>query len=69
MDYKDFNENKKEKRALTTPIIFIGVGTTLSLPQFVMLKKVMEKKLIAAYAGIISIGILILGYVFNPVLG
>lgn len=51
-----------------TSIAFMMSVAALSLPQFVMLKKVMEKKLIAAYAAIISIGILSLGLLFNLVL-
>lgn len=48
-----------------TSIAFMMSVAALSLPQFVILKKVMEKKLIAAYAAVVSLGILILGFVFN----
>lgn len=51
-----------------TSIVFMMSVAALSLPQFVMLKKVMKKKLIIAYAGMISIGIILLGLTFNLVL-
>jgi len=40
----------------------------LSLPQFMILKKVMQKELIAAYAGTLGSGILLIGLLFNFVL-
>lgn len=51
-----------------TAIAFMMSVAALSLPQFVMLKKVMHKKLILSYATIISVGILILGLLFNFIL-
>ena len=48
-----------------TSIAFMMSVAALSLPQFVMLKKVMEKKLIVAYAAVVSLGIFILGFAFN----
>jgi uncharacterized membrane protein YraQ (UPF0718 family) len=40
----------------------------LSLPQFMILKKVMQKELIAAYATTLASGILLIGLLFNVVL-
>ncbi|KXB07057.1 hypothetical protein AKJ52_01015 [candidate division MSBL1 archaeon SCGC-AAA382C18] len=48
-----------------TSIAFMMSVAALSIPQFVMLKKVMEKKLITTYVLIISLGILSLGLLFN----
>lgn len=48
-----------------TAIAFLMSVAALSLPQFIMLKKVMKKKLIVVYATIITIGIMFLGSVFN----
>ncbi|MFW5912422.1 MAG: permease [Candidatus Hadarchaeota archaeon] len=48
-----------------TSIAFMMSVAALSLPQFVMLKKVMEKRLIVTYALMISIGIILLGLMFN----
>jgi hypothetical protein len=40
----------------------------LSLPQFMILKKVMKKELIAAFAATVATGILIIGLLFNLLL-
>lgn len=48
-----------------TSIAFMMSVAALSLPQFIMLKKVMKKELITAYALTIGIGIMILGFIFN----
>lgn len=42
--------------------------TGLSLPEFMILKKVMKVKLIIIFAGIVGIGIIFTGYLFNLVL-
>ena len=42
--------------------------TALSLPEFMILKKVMKIKLIFIFAGIVAIGIILTGYLFNLVL-
>jgi uncharacterized membrane protein YraQ (UPF0718 family) len=43
--------------------------TALSLPEFMILKKVMKIKLIAIFAGIVGAGIVLTGYLFNLFLG
>ncbi len=48
-----------------TSIAFMMSVAALSLPQFIMLKKVMKKELIVAYALMISFGIIITGLLFN----
>jgi len=39
--------------------------TTLSLPSIIMLKNVIRKKLLFIFVGIVTIGIIIVGYTFN----
>jgi hypothetical protein len=42
--------------------------TALSLPEFMILKKVMKMKLILIFAGIVGIGIMFTGFFFNLIL-
>ena len=51
-----------------TGLAFMMSVAALSLPQFMILKKVMQKELIAAYAGTLATGILLIGLLFNVVL-
>ena len=44
------------------------VGTALSLPEFMILKKVMKPKLIFIFAGVVGVGIVFTGYLFNAIL-
>jgi len=39
--------------------------TALSLPSMILLKKVVKMKLLAIFAGIVTLGIIIIGYFFN----
>jgi len=39
--------------------------TALSLPSMIMLKKVVKPKLLGVFIGIVSLGIIIIGYTFN----
>ncbi|MGV8906763.1 MAG: permease [Acetobacterium sp.] len=48
-----------------TALSFMMAVTALSLPSMVMLKKVVKTKLLIIFAGIVTIGILIIGYGFN----
>ncbi len=48
-----------------TVLSFMMAVTALSLPSMIMLKKVVKTKLLAIFAGIVLIGILIIGYSFN----
>jgi len=54
--------------ALGTTLAFMMAITALSFPEFMILKKVMKPKLIAIFAGVVSIGIVLVGYVFNIVM-
>nr|WP_307590787.1 permease [Paenibacillus wynnii] len=48
-----------------TALSFMMAVTALSLPSMIMLKKVVKIKLLVVFAGIVTIGILIIGYIFN----
>ena len=37
----------------------------LSFPEMVILRKVLKPRLIATFAGVVGVGILIVGYLFN----
>lgn len=54
--------------AIGTSLAFMMAITGLSLPEFMILKKVMKTKLILIFAGIVGIGIIFTGYLFNLVL-
>lgn len=48
-----------------TILSFMMAVTALSLPSIIMLKKVVKTKLLLVFVGIVSVGILIIGYLFN----
>lgn len=50
---------------LGTILSFMMAVTTLSLPSMIMLKKAVKTKLLAVFAAICTIGIIIVGYLFN----
>ena len=54
--------------AMGTTLAFMMAVTGLSLPEFMILKKVMKTKLILIFATVVGIGILFTGYLFNFVL-
>lgn len=54
--------------ALGTVLAFMMSVIGLSLPEMVILRKVLSIRLIAVFAGVVGLGILIVGYVFNLVL-
>jgi uncharacterized protein len=54
--------------AIGTALAFMMAVTGLSLPEFLILKKVMKVKLILIFAGIVGAGIIFTGYLFNAVL-
>lgn len=55
----------KKGVAIGTTLAFMMAVTSLSLPEFLILKKIMKIKLIFIFATIVSIGILFTGYLFN----
>lgn len=54
--------------AIGTSLAFMMAVTGLSFPEFMILKKVMKVKLIVIFAGIVGVGIIFTGYLFNLVL-
>lgn len=54
--------------AMGTTLAFMMAITALSLPEFMILKRVMKVKLILIFAGIVGFGIMLTGYLFNLVL-
>lgn len=51
--------------ALGTTLAFMMAVTALSLPEFMILRKVMKLKLILIFASIVGVGIIFTGYLFN----
>jgi hypothetical protein len=54
--------------SMGTTLAFMMSVTALSLPEFMILKKVMKMKLILIFAGIVGIGIMFTGFFFNLIL-
>jgi len=54
--------------ALGTALSFIMATTALSLPEMVILRKVIKPKLIAIFIGVVGIAIIGVGYMFNWVM-
>ena len=55
--------------ALGTALAFMMAVTGLSLPEFMILRRVMKPKLLFTFFGIVGIGIMLTGYLFNWILG
>ncbi len=51
-----------------TALSFMMAITALSLPEAMILKKILHTKLIAVFFGIVGIGIVCIGYLFNSIL-
>lgn len=54
--------------ALGTVLAFMMAVIALSVPEMVILRKVLRPKLIATFAGVVATGILAVGWLFNAVL-
>jgi uncharacterized membrane protein YraQ (UPF0718 family) len=54
--------------AMGTTLAFMMAVTALSLPEFMILKKVMKTKLIVIFASVVGLGIIFTGYLFNVIL-
>lgn len=54
--------------AIGTALAFMMAVTALSLPEFIILKKVLKLKLILIYASTVGLGIIFTGYLFNAIL-
>jgi len=54
--------------SLGTALAFMMSVIALSLPEMIILRKVLKMRLIVTFAGVVAAGILVVGYVFNAVL-
>ena len=50
---------------LGTALSFMMAVTALSMPSMILLKKVVKTRLLVTFAGVVTAGILIIGYTFN----
>ena len=55
--------------ATGTALAFMMAVTALSLPEFMILRKVMKVKLVVIFASVVGLGIIFTGYLFNIILG
>jgi uncharacterized membrane protein YraQ (UPF0718 family) len=54
--------------ALGTALAFMMAVTGLSLPEFLILRRVMKLKLLVIFASVVGVGIILTGYLFNFIL-
>ena len=54
---------------LGTTLSFMMAVTAISLPEFVILRRVIKPPLLAVFAGVVTTGILIIGFMFNFLIG
>ena len=54
--------------ALGTVLAFMMSVIALSLPEIIILRKVLKVRLIATFVGVVALGILIVGYLFNIII-
>jgi len=55
--------------SIGTSLAFMMAVVGLSLPEAIILRKVLKPKLIAVYFSVNAVGIMLIGYLFNAVLG
>jgi uncharacterized membrane protein YraQ (UPF0718 family) len=53
---------------LGTTLAFMMAVTGLSMPEMIILRRVLKPRLLATFIGVVGVGILIVGYFFNWVL-
>ncbi len=53
--------------ALGTTLAFMMSVTALSLPEFIILRKVLKPRLLLTFFGTVAVGIILIGYLFNIV--
>lgn len=51
--------------ALGTAMAFMMSVIALSAPEMIILRKVLKPRLIAVFAGVVAVGIIMVGYLFN----
>jgi uncharacterized protein len=52
-----------------TVLAFMMSVVALSLPEMILLRRVLQPKLLALFAGVVATGIITVGYLFNAILG
>jgi uncharacterized membrane protein YraQ (UPF0718 family) len=52
---------------LGTVLAFMMAVTALSLPSLIMLKRVVKLPLLATFTGVVTVGILTIGFTFNAI--
>ncbi|ABU59669.1 permease [Roseiflexus castenholzii] len=55
--------------ALGTALAFMMAVVALSLPEMIILRRVLKPQLIAVFIGVVAVGIMMVGYLFNLVMG
>jgi hypothetical protein len=50
---------------LGTVLAFMMAVTTLSIPSLILLKRVVKNRLLVAFIAIVTVGIILIGYIFN----
>ena len=54
--------------ALGTVLAFMMSVISISTPEIIILRKVLRPKLIAVFVGVVTVGILLVGFLFNALL-
>jgi uncharacterized membrane protein YraQ (UPF0718 family) len=54
--------------ALGTVLAFMMSIIGISFPEIVILRKVLKPKLIAVFVGVVTVGIIIVGFIFNAIM-
>jgi uncharacterized membrane protein YraQ (UPF0718 family) len=54
--------------ALGTVLAFMMSIIAISFPETVILRKVLKPKLIAVFVGVVTVGIIIVGFIFNAIM-
>ena len=55
--------------AMGTALAFMMAVTALSLPEMILLRKVLKPQLLAVFIGVVGTGIICIGYLFNWMMG
>ena len=55
----------EKSAALGTVLAFMMAAVGLSLPEVIILRRVLKPQLIAVFVGVVSLAIVITGYLFN----
>jgi uncharacterized membrane protein YraQ (UPF0718 family) len=54
--------------AIGTALSFMMATIALSLPEMIMLRKILKPPLILSFIGIVGIGIMLVGFLFNLII-